>query len=291
MDRDASDPRGDPFCLPAKDQALLDSLVEASLAEVGTAPVIPLSFLPRPRRILEDEFEGWEAPDFGSPLQPARKVNPKFVDCRSPSPAVRAITGANPVATIQAANTRAIELLDYVIYELQTTRKKIVAGATGWPTISDALGQALQRRFRMDANDRTIWTSKGSRSVDVLIRRIRGARQILADGSMRYTCLGAATVTLGKCDVKEGNGCTVDTRAVSCGGHSRIVLCVPCWQDDNPPLNRLDSQARTLLHECLHIYFGRIGDEGIFTNAHCYDQFVLDLNGLAAPANRVGRCP
>ncbi len=34
MDRDASDPRDDPFSLPAKDQALLDSLIETSLAEV-----------------------------------------------------------------------------------------------------------------------------------------------------------------------------------------------------------------------------------------------------------------
>jgi hypothetical protein len=169
---------------------------------------------------------------------------------------------------------------------LQFTRNRIVAGAaSGWPTISDALGQALERRFHLNANNRNIWTRRGEGTVDVLIRRILGARQILADGWMRYTCLGAATVSLRGCSTKPGNGCVGQTRAASCGGNSQIVLCEPWWSDG------LDDQATTLLHECFHIYFGFIGDKGNLGNAHCYDQFVLDLNELAVPANFVGSCP
>jgi hypothetical protein len=220
-----------------------------------------------------------------------RKVNPKLVSCHPPSAAIRAITGPDPVGVIQAANTRAIEMLDMVINLLQSTRKKIVAGASSWPTISDALGESLQRRFRMNADDRTIWINKGERTVDVLIRRIQGARQILADGSMRYVCLGRATVnfTIGG-KTCAGQGCVGATRAVSCEGISQIVLCARWW-GDAMGINKLDAQARTLLHECFHIYFGFIGDAGVLANAHCYDQFVLDVNGVPVPADRVGSCP
>src|SRR5215218_5463817 len=58
--------------------------------------------------------------DFGSPQQPARQVRANFVSCNGPSAAIASITGPDPVGTIQAANTRAIELLDHAINELQT---------------------------------------------------------------------------------------------------------------------------------------------------------------------------
>jgi hypothetical protein len=65
------------------------------------------------------------------------------------------------------------------------------------------------------------------------------------------------------------------------------MLCRPFWDFD--PI----FQAATLLHEALHIYFGFLGDEeqGNFTNAHCYEQFVLDLNWIDVQAGFVGSCP
>jgi hypothetical protein len=216
-----------------------------------------------------------------------RPVRTNFVDCNRPSAATAAITGPDPVGTIRRANVRAIEMLDAAILQLRSTRQRIVTGgAVGFPTISDALGQALQNRFGLDPNSRAIWTSTGARSVHILIRRMLGSRQILADGWMRYTCLGGPTVTLGACS---GDGCKGRTRAVSCGGHSRIVLCAPWWTEDLG-INKLDAQAKTLLHECFHIYFAFIGDSGRFANAHCYDQLVFDLNGLTVPAGFVGSC-
>ncbi len=216
-----------------------------------------------------------------------RLVNPNFVSCNPPSAAIAAITGNDPVGTITTANARAIELLSNAIDELQFTRNNIIAGAEAtFPTISDGVAQALQDRFHMDASDRGIWTGRGEGSVQVLIRRFQGARQILADGAMRYQCLGGAAVnfTFGGINCA-GAGCTGATRAVSCEGVSRLVLCAPFWSDS------ADDQASTLMHECFHVYFGIIGDTGNLTNAHCYEQFVSDFNGVAIPAIFVGSCP
>lgn len=216
-----------------------------------------------------------------------RRVNPNFVSCNPPSAAIAAITGPDPAGTITAANARAIELLGNVIDELQATRNNIVAGAEpSFPTISDGVAQALQDRFHMDASDRNIWTRRGEGTVDVLIRRFRGARQILADGAMRYQCLGGAAInfTFGGATCA-GPGCTGDVRAVSCEGVSQLILCAPFWSDG------ADDQASTLMHECFHIYFGFIGDTGNLTNAHCYEQFVSDFNGVAVPGIFAGSCP
>ena len=120
----------------------------------GSGPSIPGSFLTRPRRIMEDAFEGWEAPDFGSPLRTARKVNPKFVSCNPPSAAIEAITGPDPAGVIQAANTRAIALLDYVIRDLQDKRDQIRSGATTTDVVEDLPTRELLRtRFHMNADE------------------------------------------------------------------------------------------------------------------------------------------
>lgn len=236
-------------------------------------------------RSEQDEFESsWR---LGIPEDDApRSVRANFVSCNTASAAVAAITGPDPVGRIDRAAKRAVELLDNAINELRTTRNRIVAGAVaGFPTISDRTGQVIQSRFHIDPNNRSIWTGTGARSVHILIRRLMGARQILADGWMKYTCLGPAQVTLGACT---GPGCPADRparRAVSCGGHSRIVLCRAWWSDT------LNDQAATLLHESFHIYFGFIGDSGNFGNAHCYEHLVLDLNGLAPQAGFEAACP
>lgn len=216
-----------------------------------------------------------------------RLVNPNFVNCNPPSAAIAAITGPDPVGVITAANARAIELLDNVIGELQFTRDSIVAGAeAAFPTISDGVALALANRFHMDANDRNIWTRRGEGTVDVLIRRFRGARQILNDGAMRYQCLGGAAInfTFGGINCA-GPGCGAQTRAVSCPGVSSLVLCAPFYGDS------ADDQAGTLMHECFHIFFGFIGDTGNLANAHCYEQFVLDFNGLPVNPLFAASCP
>jgi hypothetical protein len=218
-----------------------------------------------------------------------RRVNPRFVSCNPPTAAIEATTGADPAGTIAAANARAIEMLTNVIDELQFTRNNILAGAeASSPTVSDGLAQIITNRFHLDPSDRNIWTRRGEGTVDVLIRRFKGARQILDDGAMRYECLGGANVDFTFGGVRcAGPGCGGETRAVSCAGASRLVLCEPWWTDS------LDEQATTLLHECFHMYFGHIRDQGSpnLANAHCYDHFVTDFNGIPVQAGFEDACP
>lgn len=250
----------------------------------GVAEVDEADWLDFDQAVIDElDAEIDAAVGFGSPRRLPRQVRANFVSCNPPGAAIAAITGPDPVGTIQAANTRGIELLDSVIDELQTARDRIRGGAVPASIVADEVNVALEERFHLDANDRNIWTGTGSRTVRTLIRRLRGARQILADGWMKYTCLGGATFPLGNC--LPGSCSVPGTRAVTCPGHSRIVLCAPWWSDS------LDDQAGTLLHEAIHIYFGFFRDTGNFANAHCYEQFVLDLNGLAVPAEFVGSCP
>jgi hypothetical protein len=246
----------------------------------------------------EDNFDAMEdAFDFGSPTQAARRVRASLVSCNRPSAAIAAITGPNPVARIQAANTRAIALLDRVITTMEQTRRRIINGTAPGAAVAPELRTALRSRFGMDSNDRSLWTGSGSRSALVLIRRFRGARQILADGWMAYTCLGPAAparVTVNR----GGTPCTVEgcagEVAFTCGGNSRIVLCRPFWRDTSNRMQDIDFQASTLLHECFHIYFaGVIRDQQRqnIGNAHCYEQFVLDINFLAVPVEFRAACP
>jgi peptidoglycan hydrolase-like protein with peptidoglycan-binding domain len=271
---------------PPTEKALIDAGAQPPSSAGGEKPAAP----------EEQELSGNNELSFGSPQRTARPVRANFVSCHPPSAAIRAITGPDPVGTIQKANTRAIQLLDKAINDLQNTRSKIVAGAAPATTVPRRMATALRCRFAMNPNDRKIWTGSDRGSVHVLIRRIRGARQILADGWMKYTCLGAAapaTVTIARggrsCTV---TGCEAKEQAFTCGGNSRIVLCPPWWQD-NLGIAKLDAQAGTLLHECFHIYFGFIGDQekGNLANAHCYEQLVFTLNGLAIPKRFKSSCP
>lgn len=291
----------------------LKAVVDKAIDEVmHVAPLIGVPMRPseeairravpyRPRRsgfdeleLMESEFDTMEdAFDFGSPSQRARSVRRNFVSCNRPKAAIKAITGPDPVGIIQAANTRAISLLDRVITELQTERNRIRKGAAPG-SVKAKIRAGLKRRFKMNALDRKIWTGTSARSVFILIRRLRGARQILADGWMRYVCLGLPTInfTLGgkKCASAPNDGCVGDTVALACGGISQIVLCRPFWRDRNDNVQKLDFQAATLLHEALHIYFGFINDVGVFANAHCYEQFVLDVVGLPVQAGFANAC-
>jgi hypothetical protein len=232
---------------------------------------------------------------FDSPTRAPRQVPAAHVSCNNPSAAIAAITGPDPVGVIRRANRRGIEMLDRAIVQLQNVRNRIRGGAAPTaPLVPDAMRQSFRRRFGMNTGDRALWTSTGARSILTVIRRLRGARQIMADGWMRYTCLAPAapaTVTLGS----GANSCTVlgceGEVAFTCGGISRIALCRPFWRDDANNVRDVDFQASTLFHECFHIYFGFIGDDGNFTNAHCYEHLVLELNGLPVPADFDGMCP
>ena len=121
------------------DQARLNSLVEASLAEVGSGPSIPGSVPgPGPGASWKTRLKGGRRRILDRRSRTARKVNPKFVKLAiRPSAAIEAIAGPDPAGVIQAANTRAIALLDYVIRDLQDKRDRVRSGATTTDVVED----------------------------------------------------------------------------------------------------------------------------------------------------------
>lgn len=55
-----------------------------------------------------------------------------------------------------------------------------------------------------------------------------------------------------------------------------IHLCSPFWNSD------ASDQAATILHEAFHIHWDQVNDQGFpqVHNAHCFEQFALDLKGI-----------
>lgn len=211
-----------------------------------------------------------------------REVREGMVSCRNPSDRVRKIVGDDPVATIRAADARAIEMLDNVIEELDSSRASVLAGEpASWPNLSDRLGAALRDRFGLDPNNEEIWTGTGAGTVHVIAKRFRAVRGLLSSGFIKYRCLAT-----GRIDTSffTGKGCEEGDWAFSFAGESHVFLCKPWWKDSR------DEQANTLVHEALHIYFPHINDKGHLTNAHCYDQFLSDLNDAPIPLSSQGFC-
>lgn len=284
--RRASTGRSPFFLRPSRGKQPLQRLTSV---RPNRPPPAPYRAPPGPSTDMESEL-----PSFGSPDRTPRPVRKSFVSCHPPSAALKAVTGPDPVSVIQAANSRAIELLDYVIRDLEEKRRKIRAGKSTVDVVEDLpTRDALQRFFGMNADDRSMWTGSAAFSIRTLIRRLRGGRQILADGWMKYTCSGGPDFPLGNCRASCTPNDPKSVRlAVTCPGHSRIVLCQPWWR-----LN-LNCRALVLLHEAIHIYFGHlpsgkplIGDTGNFRNAHCYHRFVSEMNWLEDVGRCRGLCP
>lgn len=94
----------------------------------------------------------------------------------------------------------------------------------------------------------------------------------------------------------EDTCCDKDTFAFTMrGNHINLFLCSQFWDDDQqrqPGLPAVDNRAGTIIHEMLHMLFGE-GPEsghgkihGILdadpkrANSHCYNAFVLRVNGF-----------
>lgn len=215
-----------------------------------------------------------------------RLVRGDRVSCRNAapgSPILNRIGTNDPVGELQTADQRAIGILDTAIDELTRGRREILGGALpAWPTIGDVTMQALRDRLGLDPSDGRVWTGTGARTVLTVIRRLQGARRHLAEGWLRYQCLGSTTASSHPgCT---GPDCSPGDWASTCSPSNLVVLCAPFWR----PATR-DERALTLVHEALHIFFGEIGDVGVsrFATAGCYEQLVADLLDLGDQ----GVCP
>jgi hypothetical protein len=217
-----------------------------------------------------------------------RTVAAANIDCAPPPAAAVPIVGANPLGTLRTADSEAIVLLTNARDELETIRGRILAGEpAAWPTFSDHTAIGLRRIFRMKPDDPTIWTGTDAQTVHILIRRLEIVRNLLRSGQINYHCRSS---TVGACsagcaDPGGGACCTAGVNAKSCEGIFENFLCDAFWGQGAA------GRTYTVMHEPYHMSFGFIGDEGRFTNAHCYSRLAFWLDGRDAPADRQARCP
>lgn len=211
----------------------------------------------------------------------------RSVSCQNPSGRARDIVGNNPFGTVQAADTRAIELLDNAIRELVNAQEQIRGGGhPAWPVTSDVVGVALRERFGMNPEDREIWVSRqrftprGVPTVSLLIFRLERTREVLAGGRIQYRCLDRPP-----CPPMSKPGEAVFGAQAFGSPEGMIYLCEGFWRD----LSR-DEQALTLVHEAFHVYFVGIDRERNMWNAHCIDKFVADVNSVTIPKDLEGCC-
>ncbi|MCF6155899.1 MAG: DUF4157 domain-containing protein [Candidatus Brocadia sp.] len=199
-----------------------------------------------------------------------RRVEAGRVSCeRFPRtyPIFTAIGTDDPVGVLEEADARAIEMLNHVIDELTHIRGRVQAGEP--PLIADVVALALRNRWHLDPDNQNIWTRTGPRTVEIIIRWYTNIRNTLDSGRLRYVCLGPT--------------CTAGDWARTIPGIQRIRLCRLFWGAS------IDNRALTLIHEVGHVYYGLRHAEGPI--AHCLEQFVADLNGVAILPEFVGVCP
>jgi len=195
---------------------------------------------------------------------------------------------ADPVGIITAAENRAIQMMEDVLDSLEFTRRQIIGGApAAWPTISDALATGL-RLMGLDPDDAAIWTAPegtGTRSVPLLMRRLRLIRGTIGAGSFFFFCLGTGRTRLGGCAVPAGTDICDGAVLTTCAGEFLTAFCPDFWS------NSAEDQAARIIHESAHNFALFIGHTGRFTNAECFARLVQVFAGVPDAVQRVDLCP
>jgi hypothetical protein len=113
------------------------------------------------------------------------------------------------------------------------------------------------------------------RTIAILEREFQAVAGFLESGAVFYVCRDA--------------GCEADDWAFTFTGEHTIRLCNPFWNAGS-----LNLQGSTLFHEAMHLWWDQIEDQGRrpLHNAHCFEQFALDLAGATGeiPADFAAAC-
>jgi hypothetical protein len=114
------------------------------------------------------------------------------------------------------------------------------------------------------------WIDRG----DLVAIRLQSAARILDSGWIRYYCWGSKK-HCPECSSQPPNYFACSSWV------GRNVICLGtafwrAWRDRDEA-----TPASTLVHEVLHIYFGRLiahGEKGRYGNANCYERFAMLIN-------------
>lgn len=127
------------------------------------------------------------------------------------------------------------------------------------------------------------WVDRG----DLVAIRLWGVARILTGGSIRFFCWGKPSYCP-ECKDKP------PTYFACSSWGKRYVICLGkgFWEKWNQ--RKPEDNASTLLHEALHIFFGRLIAHKIkepYGNANCYARYVLEVNRQNVPPRVDTRCP
>lgn len=184
----------------------------------------------------------------------------------------RAVTIADPVGVITAAETTVQGWMDTAIDELGGTRDRILAGEPiAWPTVSDTLARCLQIAG-LDPNSDAVWRNRGVGTAHLLLTRLRLVRRTIGAGSFFFRCLGSA------------RDCA-DAEALTAPGSFTTEFCHFFWTDLNA-----NEQAGALFHEAMHNFAVFVGHAGRRANAECFVRFCQVLSNVAEADQRLDLC-
>lgn len=115
--------------------------------------------------------------------------------------------------------------------------------------------------------------------------RLRDAAKIVDGGWIKYFCWGSST-HCPECSASP------PTYFACSSFKGKYIICLgqgfwKAWQDRDTT-----TMASTLIHEALHIYFGRtVSDTRFSGNANCYERFVVQFNDLFLHPATASNCP
>jgi hypothetical protein len=115
--------------------------------------------------------------------------------------------------------------------------------------------------------------------------RLKSAARIVDGGFIRYFCWGSPA----HCPECTGSPASYFACSSFLG---RYLICLGDGFWRAWAIGDLDTTATTLLHEALHIFFGRtVSDVGSTGNANCYERYLIQFNRLFLHPATAASCP
>ncbi len=154
---------------------------------------------------------------------------------------------------------------------------------------SDRTSRLFREAFGTTPGFVPTWRARSAKWIDrgdLVAMRLNAVAKLLAGGWIRYFCWG---------DPAHCPECTQKppTYFACSSWGKRYVICLGpafwrAWRDRDSA-----TMASTLIHESLHIYFGKLiahGEKGRYGSADCYERFVVKLNGQFLHPATAGAC-
>ena len=223
--------------------------------------------------------------DFPTPIAARKDLTTGRVACPTRATAYR---------ILKRVVENSVRMLDNTIAELTKAREAACRGEPlGSPNLGDVTACWLKYKLSVCIDDLSAWTqsTKKSRSVAEVIRRLVGPRELLAKNVIRFICDETATICTPTTNAyttpleHDGHGgvrCIPGTPAME------IHLCAPFWNSAHAPF-----REQTIIHEAVHLtHCGREDDTVGITigSPECLAQFVVATNGKRLDPKFLGRC-